>query len=115
MKNNEQAPRINTEDEKNRAEQRKRQEWGDKIAQEFGIDYVGEFFEIPHYNESGEEVRRTHVHAWDKIPFWSEDGKTIVESAEIKDVIRAILKHPDVELRAAIKLIKQEDKLSKNM
>lgn len=108
MKNNEQAPRISAEDERNRAGERARQEWGENIAKEFGIEYVGEFFIIPHYDEAGKEIRRTHVQAWDKIPFWSEDGKKMADSADIKDVIRAILKHPEMELRQAIKQTKKE-------
>ena len=108
MKNNEQAPRISSEDERNRKEQRDRQEWGENIAKEFEIEYSGEFFEIPHYDKTGKEIKRTRIHAWDKIPFWSEDGKKMVDSADIKDVIRAILKHPEMELRQAIKQTKKE-------
>lgn len=108
MKNNEQAPRIGSEDERNRAEQHARQEWGKNIAKEFGIEYTGEFFEIPRFDETGKETGRTHIHAWDKIPFWSDDGKKIVYSADIKDVIRAVLKHPEMELRQAIRQTNKE-------
>ncbi|MBI2046523.1 MAG: hypothetical protein HYT28_03870 [Parcubacteria group bacterium] len=107
MKNNEQAPGINTEDEKNQAEQRAQKKFGESIAKEFGIDYAGEFFEIPHHDDTGREIKRTRVHAWKEIPFWSEDGGEIVERADIKDVIKAIMQYPDMELREAITRIRK--------
>ena len=112
MKNNEQAPRITTEGEKNRMEQHRRQEWGENIAKKFGILYTGEFFVIPQFGTDGKEIKRTHANAWEKIRFWTDDK--IEESVGIENVIEAIKKYPDVELREAVKLIKQENNQNKN-
>ena len=100
MKNNEQAPQINAEDERNRAEQRKQKEWGEKIAQKFGIDFAGEHFKIHHHDSTGKEVRCTHLLA-----------RKIVEGAKVEYVIEAILKYPNMELDAAIKQIEKENQL----
>jgi hypothetical protein len=111
MKNNEQAPQIHSEMETGR------EKWGKEIAkefEEFGVKYIGEFFEIPHYDEQGKELKRTRVHAWEKIPLWSDDGKRVVQNVDIKQVIKAKLKYPNMGLHESLELMKQKNNSQDN-
>jgi len=93
-------------------EYRKRQEWARNIAAELGVevDKDAQHFVIPIFDKDGKEIRKEYLRAWEEIPLKPSINKReeIKKNIPIRTAIEAIKKHPEMNLRDAVKKLEEE-------
>lgn len=91
---------------------KKRRSWarGEAERLKVRLSEGEEFFEVPIYNEKGEEIRIEHIPTGRDIDIVDEDGKKVFDkTVSPEEAIEAIQKYSDKPLSEAIKNLRAEN------
>lgn len=93
-------------------EYQKRQEWACGLAKELGVevDKGVQHFVIPIFDKDGKEIRREFLPTWERIPLKPliNEPEEIKKGVPIRTAIEAVKKYPEMNLRDAVKKLKEE-------
>ena len=82
-----------------------RKQWAVKTAKDLGIEYHKDtdpdHFQIPFFDDTGQEIRREFLPTWDAVPLQDASG-TIQKPAKIEETVAAIKQFPNENLHSAI-------------
>lgn len=92
---------------------KQRKSWARGEAERLGVELSEgeEFFLVPIYNESGEEIRVEHIPTGRNMDIVDENGKSVFDKAVSPEkVVEAIQKYPDLPLSQALKNLRADGK-----
>ncbi len=94
---------------------KKRKGWAREVAKRMKVRLSDgeEFFEVPIYNEKGEETRVEHIPTGMDVPITDGRGHAIRPPVSPEKVIEAIQRYPDESLSEAVELLEEDEKKQK--